>query len=40
MFLRDFEYAERLTGSKGDEIINSAIERLKEKYTICHVEQT
>lgn len=37
MFMRDFEYADRLSGSKGEEMIENLKRELEEKYSICKV---
>ncbi|MBN2014275.1 MAG: hypothetical protein JW778_03755 [Candidatus Altiarchaeota archaeon] len=37
MFMRDFEYAERLTGQKGEEIMENLKKELEERYSICKV---
>lgn len=37
MFMRDFEYAEKLRGPKGGEILNNLKKELEEKYAICKV---
>lgn len=37
MFMRDFEYADRLVGQKGEEIVENLKGELEEKYSICRV---
>ena len=37
MFMHDFEYAEKLRGKKGEEIIENIKKELEEKYSVCRL---